>query len=115
MSSSRDFVWLFVVEVLALPRDAQLLEAGSKALLQCFVRASSFDAALPLVDVLLEQEDFRRLDLFRVSRFEPDASREDVNNPNISEGIDAVVRSGLSYRGMLFTAEESARWKQRPS
>jgi hypothetical protein len=106
-----DFVWFFSVEVRALPSEDQPLVEGSEGTLQCFLPAPSLESALPTLDRFLEAEAFKRIGVRLAQRFRPEATREDVGNSLLSEGIEQVASTGLPCRGVLIVDRETSRWK----
>src|SRR5215813_5409564 len=109
-----NFVWFFLVEVRALPNEEQPLTAGSLGLLQCFVPAETLETALPTLDDYLQTQAFERVSVRIAQRFEPDISREDVENSILSDGIEEVASTGLPCRGVIVLARESSSWKVPP-
>ena len=109
-----DNVWYIVADVQALPGDDQPLVEGSEAGLQCFLEAPSLEAALPKLDDFLATQLFARKEIHIVQRFHRDATREEIDNDLLWEGIHEVVSTGNPCRGVLFTNRETSRWKVPP-
>ena len=106
-----EFVWFFLVEVVALPGENQPLVAGSTASLQCFVPGPTIEAGLAGMDTLLEREAFRRVSVKMSRRYRPDTATEETENEVLLAGIAKSVRFGIAVIGVMVTADETSKWK----
>jgi hypothetical protein len=107
-----DFLWFVTADVRALSGDAQPLVEGSSALVHCVVRAPGFESALPELREFLRKELFQLVDVFSLRRFRPEDADDPDEPEHVTRGLREARRTGLPWRGLMITADESSQWKQ---